>query len=135
MKKLTFILLLFLSAMTIGLVVVAQSKAEDTTLPRLSDGWSDSEKAQFGTCVSRISDRQKENSTQLSADRAACLFFEEREHWMNLHPEARGKKEDHRKFEKCSRKSPMKVHGTPEEFHASFDVCMCAAYGIHKQAR
>jgi hypothetical protein len=97
-----------------------------------AEGWTDSERTQFRDCVSHISDRNRENTLQLSTDSYACLILEEQQHWMNLHPEAHGKKENDAKSRKCFAKHPLQIKGTPEEFHASYDLCMCAAYGLPK---
>ena len=112
-------------------VAIHAQNAEDV-LPAFSKGWTDSEKAQFKECVVHISDRSRENTLQLKTDIGACFYFEEREHWLNLHPQARGKKENPIKEHKCSVKHPLQWKGTAEEFHASFDLCMCAAYGLPK---
>src|SRR6266403_392810 len=71
-----------------------QAQSNDEGLPPFTKGWTDSEKTQFMDCVSHISDRNRENTLQLSTDSYACLI--------------------------------------PEEFHASYDLCMCAAYGLPK---
>ncbi len=109
-----------------------QAQSNDEGLPPFTKGWTDSEKTQFMDCVSHISDRNRENTLQLSTDSYACLILEEQQHWMNLHPEARGKKESDAKSRKCFAKHPLQIKGTPEEFHASYDLCMCAAYGLPK---
>jgi hypothetical protein len=121
------ILVIFLGTAS-NLAMYAQDN--DESLPPFSKGWTDSEKAQFRYCVSQISDPSRENTTQLSADKYACMILEEEQHWMSLHPEAHGKKEDSSARRKCFAKHPLQVKSTPEEFHASFDLCMCAAYGI-----
>jgi hypothetical protein len=116
--------------------VPAQPKllAQDTDggLPALSKGWTDPEKAQFRDCVFHIADSSRENTTQLTADFSACAFFEERQHWMTLHPEAARRKENSDKSRKCFDKHPLPKNGTPEDFHAAFDLCMCKAYGLPK---
>jgi hypothetical protein len=104
-------------------------------LPAFSKGWTNPEKAQFQDCVSRISDRSRENTLQLSTDSYACMIFEEQQHWIDLHPEALGRREDNVKSRKCFDKHPLQIEGTPEEFHASFDLCMCKAYGLPKPKR
>jgi hypothetical protein len=123
-------LLLMMLNIYFGPSMHAQSNNEG--LPPFTKGWTDSEKTQFRDCVSHISDRSRENTLQLSADSYACLILEEQQHWMNLHPEARGKKENDAKSRKCFAKHPLQIKGTPEEFHASYDLCMCAAYGLPK---
>ena len=107
-------------------------RAQDTDggLPVLSKVWTDSEKMQFRDCVSRISDLTRENTMQLTADVVACTFFEERQHWLNLHPKAARRKENSDKSRKCFDKHPLPKNGTPEEFDAAFDLCMCKAYGL-----
>jgi len=104
----------------------------DDQLPRFSSGWTDAEKAHFRECVSHISDPKRENSLQLSSDSSACLIFEEQEHWMNLHPQAQGRKENTAKEHKCFDKHPLQIKGTAKEFHSSFDLCLSAAYGLPK---
>lgn len=110
--------------------VVVHAQGSDDGLPPLTKGWTDSEKTQFKECVSHISDPTRENDLQLRADNAACLIFGERQHWMNLHPQARGKKENLAKEHRCGAKHPVQMTGTAEDFHSSFDLCMCAAYGL-----
>ncbi len=99
-------------------------------LPVMSKVWTDLEKAEFRNCVSRISDPSRENAIQLTADGNACAFFEERRHWMNLHPKSAGRAEDGVKLRHCFSKHPLPNKSTPEEFDAAFDFCMCKAYGL-----
>jgi len=99
-------------------------------LPAFSQGWTDPEKSRFRECVSRISDPTRENRLQLSSDSYVCVILEEEQHWMNLHPQASGKKENLTKRQKCFDKHPLQINRSPEEFHSSFDLCMCAAYGL-----
>jgi hypothetical protein len=121
--------LLFL-LLSISASVKLHAQSSDDGLPAFSQGWTDQEKTAFQNCVSNISDSSRENTMQLSADSYACLIHEEQQHWMNLHPQAHGKKENHAKEHKCFAKHPLQVKGTAEEFHSSFDLCMCAAYGM-----
>lgn len=113
-------------------VVTVHAQNNDDPLPPFSRGWTDAETAHFRECVSHISDPNHENSMQLGSDRYACLIFQEQEHWMNSHPQAHGRKENIAKEHRCFDKHPLQIKGTPEEFHSSFDLCMCAAYGLPK---
>ena len=122
--------LAILLLLSIPATVKVCAQSSDEGMPAFSRGWSDLEKAHFRYCVSHISDPSRENTLQLSADSYACVIHEEQEHWMHLHPQARGKKENHVKEHKCFAKHPLQVKGTAEEFHSSFDLCMCAAYGL-----
>jgi hypothetical protein len=110
--------------------LLPQPQNADGELPAFSKGWTEPEKTRFIECVSRLSDRSRENTLQLTADSYACMIFEEQQHWMNLHPQALGKKENGGKLRKCFDKHTLQTKGTPEEFHDSFDLCMCRAYGL-----
>jgi hypothetical protein len=112
--------------------VLMHAQSGDNGLPPFTKGWTDSEKMRFKECVSHISDPSRESTLQLSTDSYACLILEEEQHWMNLHPQARGKKENLAKKRNCFDKHPLQIRGTAEDFHSSFDLCMCAAYGLPK---
>jgi hypothetical protein len=98
--------LLFL-LLSISASVKLHAQSSDDGLPAFSQGWTDQEKTAFRYCVSNISDSSRENTMQLSADSYACLIHEEQQHWMNLHPQAHGKKENHAKEHKCFAKHPL----------------------------
>ena len=99
--------------------------------PKISSVWTDAEKTEFKNCVSRIADPSRENTVQLTADVRACVLFEERQHWFNLHPKYARRQEDSVKMRKCVEKHPAPKDGSPEELDAAFDFCMCKAYGLH----
>ena len=114
--------------MILATASVAQSKAG---LPSLTIVWTEQEKTEFKNCVARISDSSRENALQLSADVNACAFFEEEQHWLNLHPKAIGRKKNEAKNGKCLDRHPLPRNGTPQEIDAAFDFCLCKAYGLH----
>lgn len=120
-----------ISLLSLLMLSSTSSRSQRTDdLPLMSKVWTDLEKVEFRNCVSRISDPSRENAVQLTADRNACAFFEERQHWMNLHPKSAGRSEDGVKLRKCFAKHPLPKESTPEEFEAAFDFCMCKAYGL-----
>jgi hypothetical protein len=107
-------------------------RAQDANqgLPPIARVWNDQEKSQFRDCVSRISDPSKENATQLNSDFFACAFFQERQHWLNLHPEAAKRKEDSLKLRRCFNEHPLSNIDPPEKYDAMLNLCMCKAYGL-----
>jgi hypothetical protein len=122
--------LAILLLLSIPATVELHAQGSDDGLPAFSRGWTDPEKADFRYCVSHISDPGRENTMQLSADSYACVFHEEQEHWVHLHPRAALRKENTAKRNRCFKEHPLQIKGTAEEFHASFDRCMCRAYGL-----
>lgn len=106
------------------------SQNAENGLPAFSQGWTEPEKADFRYCVSHISDISRENTMQSSADSFACVMHEDQEHWMHLHPKAVGRKENRAKLKKCFDEHPLRIKDTAQEFHASFDLCKCRAYGL-----
>jgi len=130
-QRVNFVAIL-LMMLGVRAAVPMHAQSSDDGLPPFTKSWADSEKMRFRECVSHISDPSRENTQQLSADSYACLILEEEHHWMNLHPRAQGKKENLAKKQKCFEKHPLQIEGTAEEFHSSFDLCMCAAYGLPK---
>jgi hypothetical protein len=130
-QRLRFIAILLVMFSGRPAVTIHAQSTEDG-LPAFSKGWTDPEKSRFRECASHISDPTRENRLQLSSDSYVCVILEEEQHWMNLHPQARGKKENLTKRQKCFDKHPLQINRSPEEFHSSFDLCMCAAYGLPK---
>ena len=91
--------------------------------------WTDDEKAHYRECFDR-SYKSGDSETKFNNTAFSCVIEEEHEHWANLHPEVRGKKEDYGKFDQCLKDHKSELMDTVEHFHATYDVCLRKAYGL-----
>jgi hypothetical protein len=100
----------------------------EAALPPMSKLWTDTEKAEFQGCLSRMAVSAKEKTPKLDA--RFCEVWEEQEHWKRAHPEASKKKEIQGEFSKCNHEHAAEVNGAPEQARAALDLCWCRAYGL-----
>ncbi|HEX4426174.1 MAG TPA: hypothetical protein VH079_12315 [Terriglobales bacterium] len=107
----------------------AHTQSVNDGLPPISNIWTDAEKTDFKFCVTGIASTG-ENSLQIRSDFIACAFIEEGRHWLSIHPKADRKKDNPRRARKCKRQHAAEMKGTPEQFYAAFDLCMCKEFGL-----
>jgi hypothetical protein len=102
--------------------------------PALADQWTDAEKAHYSECINLVAKNGTEG-TPFLAGAGTCAIYQEKEHWMKLHPELAGKKEDSTKLYKCFKDNASGLIGTAKNFRATYDMCMREAYGLPIPAR
>jgi hypothetical protein len=95
----------------------------------MSKLWTDTEKAEFQGCLSRMAASGKEKTLHVN-DAGFCEVWEEWKHWMRAHPEAVHRKDNHAKFEACNREHAVQISGPPEQARAAFDLCYRREYGL-----
>ena len=88
--------------------------------------WTKAEAKEFSDCMP---ESLKVFKTQIGAERY-CLVHGEHARWLRNHPATAKGKHDSAAMEDCLHRNTAKINGTPIEFRAAYDVCMCEAYGL-----
>jgi hypothetical protein len=120
-------LLLALTVFAFCYSVHAQAVAEEAIR---TAHWTKAEVKDFHSCVVRMDATRKQSDSGGGSSESWCEVSEERRHWFHLHPSAVGKKEIPGQFSKCNHTHAAEMNGTPQQFRATMNQCLCEAYGF-----
>lgn len=103
---------------------IAYGQPASRSIP--ADFWTPAEAQEYHACLPKAFASFKD---QRSAE-SYCLIDEEHKRWLRNHRRSAKGKHDSAAMQDCLHRNTAKINGTPTEFRAAYDGCMCEAYGL-----
>ena len=121
-----------LAVAALAIISLRSVHAETAATVAIRTGhWTKAEEVEFRSCVSRMTPTQK--SGDPGTPESWCEVWEERMHWLHLHPDLRNRKQDSARWRQCNHSHAAEMSGTPQQFWEATDICLCEAYGIKRK--